>query len=157
LLQCKVQQHARAQLHLLNQGFTIYNPEHKAKRLVRGRVETRTESVFPGYLFIQLGEGSDWRKLHSTRGVSRVVSFNGRPHPVLQSLVDALRSRFSGQISLEPLFEQGQKVRVKEGCFKDIEAIVKAMTPDDRVIVLLEIMHRQQTVIMPAAQLVKAG
>lgn len=157
LLQCKTQQHARSQMHLLNQGFVIYSPEHKAKRIVRGRPETRIEALFLGYLFVQLNEFSDWRALSATRGVSRVVSFNGRPYPVPEALIEGLQQRFLQQINPEPLFKAGQKVLITEGCFKHIEAIVKAVTPDDRIIVLLNILNSQQRLHIPAAQLVKVG
>jgi transcriptional antiterminator RfaH len=157
LLQCKTQQQARSQMHLLNQGFQIYSPEHKVKRIVRGRPEIRVEALFPGYLFIQLNELSDWRALSSTRGVNKVVSFNGRPYPVPDALIEGLQQRFIQQTNPEPLFKAGQKVLITEGCFKHIEAIVKAVTADDRIIVLLNILHSQQSLQIPAAQLVKVG
>tara|TARA_R100000306_G_scaffold62394_1_gene69426 strand:- start:23613 stop:23789 length:177 start_codon:yes stop_codon:yes gene_type:complete len=46
---------------------------------------------------------------------------------------------------------------VTDGCFKDIEAIVKAVTPDERVIVLLHILHSPQTLAFPVTQLARAG
>ncbi len=157
LLQCKAQQQSRAQLHLTNQGFEFYAPVHRVKRVRRGEYQTRIEILFPGYLFIRLNEASDWRALHATRGVSRLISFNDQPHRVAPELIDALKKRFIQQTEPEALYKPGEKVVVTDGCFKHIEAIVKAVTADDRIIVLMNILHSQQSVAIPAASLAKTG
>jgi transcriptional antiterminator RfaH len=157
LLQCKAQQQSRAQMHLANQGFDFYAPVHGVKRVRRGHYQTRIEALFPGYLFIQLSSDSDWRALYATRGVSRLVNFNGQPHPVAKTLVDALKKRFEQQIEPEALYKPGQRVVVTDGCFKHIEAIVKAVTSGDRIIVLMNILHSQQSVALPAAALARTG
>ncbi|OFE11743.1 hypothetical protein PHACT_00050 [Pseudohongiella acticola] len=157
LLQCKARQQNRAQMHLANQGFEFYAPVHRVKRVRRGQYQTSIEALFPGYLFIQLDDDSDWRALHATRGISRLVSFNGRPHQVTQDLIDALQNRFVQQIEPEALYKPGQRVVVTDGCFKHIEAIVKAVTSDDRIIVLMNILHSQQSVAIPATALARTG
>lgn len=157
LLQCKARQQGRAEEHLENQSFAIYSPRHKVKRVRRGRYETCIESLFPGYLFIQLTDDSNWRALHGTRGVSRLVSFNGRPHPVSDALIAALKTRFLAQTEPEALYRPGQRVVITDGCFRDLEAIVKAVTPDERIIVLLNIMHSQQALAMSPSQLARTG
>lgn len=157
LLQCKARQQARAEEHLQNQGFAIYSPVHRVKRVRRGQYETRLESVFPGYVFIELTDNSNWRALYGTRGVSRLVSFNGRPHPVESGLVGALKSRFMAQTEPQALYAPGQRVVITEGCFRHLEAIVQAVTADERIIVLMNIMHSQQALAMDAAQLTRVG
>lgn len=157
LLQCKTQQHRRALENLANQSFSVYSPEHKVRRIVRRQMQTRIEPLFPGYVFIQLNQHSDWRALQSTRGVTRVVSFNGMPQVVPEALVHALQQKFCDQDKPAPLFKAGEKVMVTEGCFRHVEAIVKAVTPDERIIVLLNILHTEQAVPMPATYLRKVG
>lgn len=156
LLQCKARQQRRAEENLKNQGFVIYSPERKVKRSHRGRHETCSEALFPGYLFIQMTDNSNWRALHGTRGVSKLVSFNGRPHPVADALIDALKSRFVARTEPQALYQPGQRVLITDGCFRDLEAIVKAVTPDDRIIVLLNIMHSQQALAMSPTQLARS-
>jgi len=157
LLQIKTQQHDRAQENLDNQGFEFYSPSHRVKKIQRGKLQVRVEPLFPGYVFIQLDEQSNWRALQATRGVTRVVSFNGRPQPVDPELILALRQRFTGEQEPEALYKPGDRVVVVDGAFKYLEAIVKAVTPDERIIVLLNILNAQQALAMPAAQLAKAG
>tara|TARA_R110001592_G_scaffold114824_2_gene314983 strand:+ start:831 stop:1328 length:498 start_codon:yes stop_codon:yes gene_type:complete len=157
LLQCKAQQQARAELNLTHQGFTCYAPVHTVKRLARGKVGTRKEALFIGYLFIKLSEESNWGALRSTRGVNRIVGFNGAPHPVPDSLIAALQQRLAAPAAPAVLFKSGERVVITEGCFKHVEAIVKAVTTDERIVVLLNILNSQQTLAMQATQLTKAG
>jgi len=157
LLQCKARQQGRAELHLQNQGFEFFAPVHTVKRLARGRVQTLNEPLFPGYVFVRLDAHSNWRALHATRGVSRLVSFSGSPCPVADMLIAALKQREQVDIQPVALFQPGEKVVITEGCFKYVEAIVKAVTSDERIIVLMNILHSEQALSLMPAQLARAG
>ncbi|MDX1490587.1 MAG: transcription/translation regulatory transformer protein RfaH [Pseudohongiellaceae bacterium] len=156
LLQCKTQQVQRAQSHLDNQGFEFYCPLHPQRKVLRGKVQTVHTPLFPGYLFIRLDDTSNWRSLSATRGVTKLVSFNGKPHPVPDALIEGLRQRLEQQ-EATPVFKPGEKVMVQQGAFKHIEAIVKAVTPDERIIVLLNILQSEQAVAFAPQELAKAG
>lgn len=157
LLHCKPQQQARAQWHLGHQGFDCYTPQHPVKRIAKGKVETRHEPLFPGYVFINLHEQSNWQAVRCTRGVNKVVSFNGMPHPVPDELIAGLQQRLATPAEPAPLFKTGERVVITEGCFKHIEAIVKSVKADERVIVLMKILQTEQALEMTPAQLSKAG
>lgn len=157
LLQCKPNQTDRAREHLDNQGFPLYAPTMQAERLVRRQRVTRDEPVFPGYLFIQLSQQCNWAAVRATRGVSRVVAFNGQPHPVPNRLIDALRQKYDSASAATPLFAPHDKVRITDGPFRDYDAIVKAVTGDERVIVLMNILQREQALAVPVQQLTKTG
>lgn len=155
LLQCKARQVDRAETHLKNQGFEFYSPRQTVRRLHRGAFKSCDEPLFPGYLFICLYENSNWRALVSTRGVSRLVSFNDKPHPVPESLISALRYRLQVRKKSETLYHSGERVVVTEGCFRYVEAIVQSVTPDERVIVLLNFLQSKHTVTFSATHLAK--
>jgi transcriptional antiterminator RfaH len=157
LLQCKPLQQARAELNLQQQGFTFYAPEHAVQRLRRGRVDVGTEALFPGYVFIQLDSQSNWRALRATKGVSRVVGFGDRPLAVPDALIAALQARLQTPAAPVALYKAGDRVLITEGCFKHIEAIVQAVTPQQRIVVLLNILNTQQAVRMPLAAVTLAG
>lgn len=157
LLQCKAQQQTRAQWHLAEQGFEYYFPLHTVKRIAKGKVQTRTEALFPGYVFINLSDESKWSALRSTRGVSKIVSFNGSPHPVPDALIAGLLQRFATPAPPVNLFKSGERVVITEGCFRHIEAIVKSVKADERIIVLLKILQTEQALEMSPAQLAKAS
>lgn len=156
VVQCKVNQQQRAEANLSNQGFNIFSPRIPVERIVRRKRVIRKDFVFPGYIFIRLDlDSSDWRALSNTRGVGKIVSFNGLPCSVSDDLIIALHQQFDIQRKTVTLFKTGDKVQVTDGCFKDIEAIVKAVTPDERVIVLLHILHSPQILAFPVTQLAR--
>ena len=158
VIESKANQQQRAEKNLCNQGFAIFSPSISVERIVRKKRVIRDEAVFPGYIFIRLDlEQSDWGALSSTRGVGKIVSFNGSPCSVSDDLINALRHQFYTLEKPVALYKAGDKVQVTAGCFKDIEAIVKAVTPDERVIVLLHILHSPQTLAFPVTQLARAG
>lgn len=158
VVQCKANQQQRADTNLCNQGFEIFSPSISVERIIRRKRVIREEAVFPGYLFIRLDpDHTDWRALNNTRGIGKIVSFNGSPRSVSDELVNALHKKFDTQENLVALFKTGDKVQITDGCFKDIETIVKAVTPDERVIVLLNILHSPQTLAFPITQLALTG
>lgn len=158
VIQCKANQQQRAEKNLRNQSFDIFSPCIPVERIVRRKRVIREEAVFPGYIFIRLDlDNSDWRALNNTRGVGKIVSFNGCPCSTSDNLINALHHQFDTQEKPVALFKTGDKVQVTDGCFKNIEAIVKAVTPDERVMVLLHILHSPQTVAFPVTQLLRAG
>ena len=158
LLQCKPQQQQRALQHLGNQQYHCFNPSRPVQRRIRRKLQTRDEPLFPGYLFIHLGPQTNWRSLLATRGVLKVVSFNGKMIPVADEVIEALwqRCHQSEESEPEPLFRAGQRVVVTEGCFRHIEAIVQATHGDERVVLLLNLLHQPQQVEMAAGQLALA-
>lgn len=155
LLQCKPRQNLRAEAHLGNQGFTCYQPLVQTERVQQGRRCDVTEPLFPGYLFIRLCRVTDnWAPIRSTRGVTRLVGFNGTPHPVPDTVIAALRQRIAQQPRMAPL-QPGDRVTITHGAFTDIEAIFKTYDGDERVVILLNLMHREQQLVLPVSSIEK--
>ncbi|MDQ2078312.1 transcription/translation regulatory transformer protein RfaH [Marinimicrobium sp. ABcell2] len=151
LVQCKAREAFRAQEHLANQGFECFLPTHPVKRTQRQKTRWVTEPLFPHYLFIRLTDASNWGVIRSTRGVAKVVSFNGQPRPVADSLVAALQHHCALLNGEEPapLFKTGEKVVITEGCFRELEAVVQATKGEERVVLLLTLLNRQQQIEVP--------
>lgn len=154
LIQCKPRQDERAEENLLRQGYTCYRPRHTRERLLRGQRQNVVESLFPGYLFIRLSSLDNWAPLRSTRGVNRVVSFGNQPLPVDQELIDCLQQRCDA-VSSEQLFEAGDKVHINHGAFAELEAIFLSMDGNERVVLLMNILHREQKVRVPLSSIRK--
>ena len=153
LIQCKPRQDERAEENLQRQGYTCYRPRHSRERLLRGKRQQVEESLFPGYLFIQLSQLDNWAPLRSTRGVSRVVSFGNQPLAVDAGLIETLRQR--GSVTPAPLLNAGDKVRINHGAFEELEAIFLCMDGNERVILLMNILHREQKVRVPLSSIHK--
>ena len=158
VIQCKANQQQRAEVNLKIQGFEVYSPYIPVESILRRKRVIREEAVFPGYIFIRLDVArSNWRALNNTRGVSKIISFNGLPCSISDDLINALYDQFNVKGKPIALFKAGDKVQVTDGCFKDMEASVTEVTPDERVIVLLHILHSPQKIAFPITQLARVG
>lgn len=156
LLQCKPRQNFRAEENLCNQGFICFQPVVEVERLQSGKRRIITEPLFPGYLFIRLDCINDnWSPIRSTRGVSRLVGFTGLPLSVPDDVVETLRQRLVEQPRIAPPLLPGDKVIIKDGAFAAIEAIFKAFDGDERVVILLDLMNRQQQLVVPVSSIEK--
>lgn len=153
LVHCKPRQDERAEEHLLRQGYVCYRPQQACELIVRGRRQIIVESLFPGYLFIQLAADANWAPLRSTRGVSRIVAFGGLPLRLDNSLIIHLQQRTATPV--KPALEAGDSVRITEGGFAELDAIFVAMDGEQRVILLLNMLNRQQQISMPLLSVIK--
>lgn len=147
LVQCKPRQDERAEQNLVRQGYEVSRPKYRYQRIFRGQRQWAQESLFPGYLFINLPDESNWAPLRSTRGVGRVVSFGGTPLAVNDSLVEQLQSRAENALRTE--LKAGDSVRIIEGGFAELDAIFMAMDGEERVILLIGLLNCQQQISLP--------
>lgn len=156
LIQTKPRQEARAQEHLQRQHFESYRPvkESEKKRGSRGAAE---EVLFPGYLFIRMDQTRDnWYPIRSTRGVARIVTFGGLPIPVKDELIEQIRERLlAPPAPMKVTFQQGEAVRVTADGFNDVEAIFLAADGDERAVILLNLLQREQKVTLPVSSLTR--
>ncbi|MES2908393.1 MAG: transcription/translation regulatory transformer protein RfaH [Pseudomonadota bacterium] len=154
LLQCKPREVFRASEHLANQGFMAFVPTLTREIVRRSRRELLVEPLFPHYCFVHLCDLADnWAPIRSTRGVSRIVRFGDMPLAVPDAVVVALQQRESagqaGDIAPQALFEPGQQVLISEGPLAGLQAVFSTSDGDERVILLLKILHQQQRVHVP--------
>lgn len=135
-------------MHLENQGYTCFHPTYYVKRKRAGAISLVLEPLFSHYLFVQLSLTDNWSSIRSTRGVSRLVYFDGVPAKLDNLMIDALQ-RQCAKLNGEPvqsLYQVGDSVVITEGCFKAIEAVVTAVDGDERVSLLFNLFNRQQYV-----------
>ena len=115
------------------------------------------EPLFPGYLFINLCKLNDnWHSIRSTRGVLRMVTFANQPMPVPDDVIDKLQARLSS-ISDQPLYKEGAPVTLIEGPFKDLNAVFCKADGEERAIILLNVLNRQQRLKVPLRAIAKAN
>lgn len=152
LIQTKPRQEARAEEHLMRQQFECYRPVQaqaaasKARRLV-------DEALFPGYLFLRMDLSNSWYPIRSTRGVSRIVSFGGMPCPVPDALIQQIQQRLQAPLAPTP-FTHGERVLVKAGN-SDLQAIFLSDDGEERAVILLNLMQREQRVVLPRSSLTR--
>lgn len=134
----------------MRQGFEVFLPrEVETKRRGSKFVEVE-RPLFPGYVFVALArQGADIRKVNSTHGVARIVSFGNAPAPVPSELISELMQRCDENGFLRPpaQLSAGDQVVLTSGPFAKLVATVESLTPDKRVWVLLDLLGSQTKVM----------
>lgn len=147
LLQSKPHQEQRALENLRNQGFECFMPLYSRERLRRGKREKIEEPLFPRYLFIRLDSiVSNWSVLRSTYGVTNIVRFGEQPARVPDAVIEAIAKRQHANVQI---FQSGDLVRITDGAFAGLEGVFERDDGDERVLILMELMARQQRLSFP--------
>lgn len=146
---------AKAVTNLDKQGFQTFMPlRRKTVRHARQMREV-LRPVFPGYLFIRFGaERSDWRKINSTFGVSRLISFEkALPAAVPDALMAGMQARCDAGQVLQPLddLQAGEEVKMLSGAFADFVGEIETFVADDCVRLLFDFMGQVTRVDVPRA------
>lgn len=152
VLHCKGGQETRARQHVENQGYRTSLPQISRQKIVRGKKTDCIEPLFPGYLFVQLDTNTaNFNALRSTRGVNGFVRFGGMPATVPAAVMDSimvLEQAFTAQPDAEPMFKSGDKVQITEGPFAGLEAIYSMAKGEDRCLVFLDMLGKQQRITL---------
>lgn len=152
LIQCKPRQDRRALEHLERQSYRCLMPLQSVERLQKGKLQRFEEALFPGYLFIHLDRGLDnWLPIRSTRGVNQIVSFDGRPTPVPDQIVNRLLNK---DIPVIPALSKGDRVLIDDPELR-LEAIFLRKNGNERVLLLLKLLQREITINIPIDRLRK--
>ena len=146
LLQTKSREELRAADNLARQEVESFCPMIRVEKIARGKRIEAVEVLFPGYLFVQLGELSvSATSIRSTRGVSHFVSSGGRPIKVPPDLIDQLQRRVSGQEDqvMSSLPKEGEKMDIMDGPFRGLDAVFYQPDGNNRALVLVTMLNQQ--------------
>lgn len=142
-----------AKRNLERQRFNTFLPLERRTRVRGGKFTAVLRPFFPGYIFLSYPETlAPWSVVNSTYGVARLVSFGGRPTPVPSEVIAELKIACGsdGVIELGHELMPGTSVEVASGAFTSFIGEVERLTPDHRVLVLLDFMGKQTRVNLPA-------
>lgn len=136
-------------------GFEWYFPKIQIS-VGRGSLKTlRLEALFPRHLFVRSDNGQ-WRQLTGCWGVAGVIMFGDQPGLMPAKEIQRLRSLEDrdGNVVLpneEQLarFKAGDTVRINNGHLSGFNGIYQGAAPKDRVKVLLDLLGRKTTVLLP--------
>ena len=131
--------------------IAIKNLENQAYRTScpMAKINNRLVVLFPGYLFVQLNEKTqNWSPINSTKGVSHFVKFGLNFAKVPTSVIEFIKT--NQHITTEKLknlykFKSGDKIQITDGVFENYMAIFKCYKPDDRVILLMNLLGCEQS------------
>ena len=96
-----------------------------------------------------------WRKINSTVGVTRLVSFNGLPKALPTDLIAGLMARCDTQGKVLPAdqFAPGDEVQVISGPFADYIATIEKIDADNCIWLLMEFMGQKTQMAVRLGQM----
>jgi transcriptional antiterminator RfaH len=124
---------------LRERAVEAFLPLLKVPLPVYGRLAWVRTPLFPCYLFVRFEADATFR-VKSTRGVREIVSSDGEPSAVPESIIENLKGRcVEGVVELPPeRFRPNEPVKVKVGPFHGWDAIFERyLSADERVAILL--------------------
>ena len=146
LLQTKSREELRAAENLGRQEVETFCPMIRVEKIARGKRTEALEVLFPGYLFVQLGDTSvSATSIRSTRGVSHFVSSGGRPIKVPSGLIEQLQRRVSEQEDqvMSSVPKVGEKMTIMDGPFRGLDSVFYQPDGNNRALVLVTMLNQQ--------------
>ncbi|MDB0035974.1 transcriptional activator RfaH [Planktomarina temperata] len=127
LLQYKPNSHRLALRNLHRQGFETFLPMQDVTQRHSTKFVQQRRPLFPGYMFVSFAlDTAPWRKINSTVGVARLVSFDGQPK------------------ALPPdQFAPGDELQVMSGPFAEYVATIETIDAEQRIWLLMEFMGQK--------------
>ena len=141
LIKTKPRQEKIAIQNLENQGYEVFCPIAKINNL--------PVVLFPSYLFAQLNDKTqNWSPINSTKGVSHFVKFGLNFAKVPTSVIEFVKA--NQYITSEKLknlykFKPGDNVQITDDVFKNYMAIFKCYKSDERVMLLMNLLGKEQS------------
>lgn len=135
-------------------SFPCFLPLYRSVRRWKDRRKELELTLFPGYVFVRMALTSKLLVLQLP-GVVRIVSFNGKPAALPTAEIEALRTRWSSELKVEPhpYLRAGRRVRVHSGPMQGLEGIVLRRKDRCRVIFSIDLIMRSLAVEVDEADL----
>lgn len=135
----------KALRHLTNQGFYAYLPRYIKQRRHARKTENVSTPLFPRYLFIRLDMDTDrWRPLLSTIGLSHLVCRGEKPAYIDDTVIDSIREHENEvgliDLNLARTMVRGDKIKVINGPFANLEGLFDGNSSENRVHILMELL-----------------
>ena len=151
LVHTKPRKERVAEQNLQRQGYEVYLPLIQQPRRHRGHWIEAIDPLFPNYLFVRLHFGCDnIGPIRSTTGVRALVRFTQEPAIVPEEIIESLKfaaDRDTGIYRVkEALFKPGDKVLIDQGPLASLTAIFLAETGQERVLILLDMLGRENQI-----------
>jgi transcriptional antiterminator RfaH len=110
------------------------------------------EAMFPGYLFAEFVYSRQHRQVEYSSGIQGVVRFGDQVAALDSSTIANLRQTAGEEeiVTFNPEIQVGQAVRIAEGPFQGLEALVTHLLPaKERIRVLLDFLGRSLETEVP--------
>ena len=153
VIHTKARAEEEAAVQLMNQGYEVFLPKIRERKRRNNRWRWVVGPLFPSYLFVnvELGE-KDVAPIRSTIGVASIVRFGYALAQVTEDVISFLKQKQDedgGVQQSEERYEPGDKVEVLDGPFAGLNAVFQLNKGDNRVAVLVELLGRSNSVVVP--------
>jgi transcription antitermination factor NusG len=148
-------QHERAVAErLAAKALEVYVPTYRSRRRWSDRVKMIELPLFPQYVFCQFGFEERLNVL-STLSVNSIVSFGGRPYPLDDQEIAAIKRIEASDVAFTPwpFLRAGQRIRICGGPLKGLEGILAREKAAYRVVVNVNVLQRAVAVEIDRALL----
>ncbi len=133
----KVKQHLESMVekNSLSESFgRMLLPTREVTSVQNGKKTTRDRKFFPSYLLVEMAMNKE--TMHQVTDIPGVTHFvgEGKPQALRKSEVDRIlgqgtpETQISGVVEIP--FHSGDKVRIKDGPFKDFDGVVEETNPE---------------------------
>lgn len=156
LIQFKPNSHRLAERNLNSQGFVTFLPMQLITKKKVSRFVSSLKPLFPGYMFIKVkSDIAPWRRINNTIGVSKLVSFEGKPKALPPRIVSGLMLRCdaSGIVLPPKNLSKGDRVELLNGPFSSFITTVDTIDPKQRIWVIMNFMGQRSRMKVTADQL----
>ena len=136
---------------LLGSGFEVFLPTYNVIRRWTDRKKQLSLPLFPCYVFVRSNFERRLRIL-STPGAHFLVMFAGRPAPIPDLELEAIRKAVESRLGVEPhpFLRCGDWVRVTSGPLADVEGILVRKKGSYRMILSAELLGKSISVEIDA-------
>jgi len=122
------------------------------------RVKLIELPLFRGYLFGYFTFQQNFEVL-ATVGVTHLVSFNGKPVPIPEEQIEAVRTLVTRQLRYDPhpYLVEGMQVRITHGPLAGVEGILVTKKSAARLIIRIELIQRAVAVDIDSSAVESLG
>ena len=141
--------------HLLHEkGYEEFLPIHMRSR--REKADKAAVPLFPGYLFCKFKPANHGSKIISTPGVIRILGEPGKPTPVPEEEIGAVRTitEYRTDCRTTDYLQVGEKVRIINGPLCGITGILTSVHNTRMLIVAVTTLRRAISVQIRANDIV---
>ena len=160
VVQSKPKQETLAEVNLGRQGYETYCPRIIQKHRYRGRWKKIIKPLVPRYLFVQLEQGrDDFSPIRSTLGVTGLVRFGGVPRGLTPGLIEEIKTREDDKQGIHvgrPQWQAGEEIEIVDGALSGLKGLFLAESGEERVVVLLNMLGRENKVVVTQDAIVSA-
>jgi len=139
-------------------AVATFLPAYESVHRWNDRNAVVSQPIFPGYVFARIGL-ADRIQVLSVPGVINFVGAPGRPSPIPDEELNALRACWEHRIRMEPhpYLVVGRRVRIRQGLLADMEGILVRKKGQFRLVLSVNLITRSVAVEVDAQGVVPVG